>query len=71
MSDSARRSYGVPRAGEVYVEIRVIGNYAKATAIDAESGIEASVVGPSNAAPSDLKKLAARRLEQVLARRGE
>ena len=37
-------------AKEIYVEFVILGNSLKATAIDPESGLEATVVGPANAA---------------------
>lgn len=67
MPDREARRYGQPRSGDVYVEVRVIGTYAKATAIDATTGIEASVVGPASAS-IDLQKLAAKRLERLIAK---
>jgi hypothetical protein len=52
--------------GEVLFEIRRIGVYAKASAIDAESGIEATVVGPARATNADLRELALRKLKLTL-----
>ena len=34
---------------EIFVEFVILGNSVKATAIDPESGLEASVIGPANA----------------------
>jgi len=36
-------------AREIFVEFVILGNSVKATAIDPESGLEASVIGPANA----------------------
>ncbi len=61
--------WGQPESGEIYVEFTVIGAYAKVTAIDAASGVEASITGPARANRSDLEKLAVRRLAQLVERR--
>ena len=50
---------------EIYVEFVVLGNTVKATAIDPETGIEASIVGPANAPQSVLAEAARRKLEYV------
>ena len=50
---------------EIYVEFIVLGNTVKATAIDAETGDEASIVGPANAPQSVLAENARRKLEYV------
>ena len=51
---------------EVYIEFVVQGNVIKATAIDAATGVEASIVGPANAPRSTLAEAAARKLDYVL-----
>jgi hypothetical protein len=51
--------------GEIYVEFVVLGNTVKATAIDPETGLEASIVGPANAPQSVLAEHARRKLEYV------
>jgi hypothetical protein len=48
------------------VEFVVQGNVVKATAIDSVTGVEASIVGPANAAQSTLAEAARRKLEYVL-----
>ena len=50
---------------EIYVEFVVLGNTVKATAIDPETGIEASIVGPASAPQSILAENARRKLEYV------
>jgi hypothetical protein len=52
-------------AREIYVEFVVLGNAVKATAIDPETGEEASVVGPASAAQSTMAEAARRKLEYV------
>jgi hypothetical protein len=52
-------------AKEIYVEFIVLGNSVKATAIDPETGEEASIVGPASAAQSTMAEAARRKLEYV------
>jgi hypothetical protein len=51
---------------EILIEFVVQGNVVKATAIDAVTGREASIVGPANAGRDALAKAAARKLKYVL-----
>ena len=51
---------------EIFVEFVVQGNFVKATAIDAATGVEASIVGPANAPRETLSQAAARKLKYVL-----
>ncbi len=62
MAPSASRGSG----GEIFVEFIVQGNVAKATAIDAACGTEASVVGPASAPRAALVDAARRKLEYLL-----
>jgi hypothetical protein len=55
---------------EVYIEFVVQGNVVKATAIDAATGVEASIVGPANAPRAALAEAAARKLDYVLKKKG-
>ncbi|MFD2263097.1 DUF6898 family protein [Lacibacterium aquatile] len=48
------------------IEIIRIGAFAKATAVDPDTGIEVSVSGPSQGADAMLTRTAVRRLEQRL-----
>ena len=48
--------------GDVYFEFTVIGRSVKVVAIHATSGIEVSIVGPANAARSDLERIALQKL---------
>jgi hypothetical protein len=52
-------------AKEIYVEFVKLGNTVKATAIDPETGVEASIVGPASAPQSLLAENARRKLEYV------
>jgi hypothetical protein len=51
---------------EIYVEFIVLGNAVKATAIDPETGVEASVIGPANAAQTIMAQAARKKLEYVI-----
>lgn len=64
--DDRRRDRYAPAAGDIYVEFLRQGNAIRATAIDAASGVEASVVGPLNAYEGDLQKLAVAKLMRAL-----
>lgn len=58
--------------GEVLIEFVVQGNAVKVTAIDPQSGIEASIVGPASAPRSVLEANAVKKLAYVLNKqRGE
>jgi hypothetical protein len=61
-----RRVNTPPKGGEVFIEIVIQGNVAKATAIDSVSGIEASIVGPANASRAVLTDAARRKLEYLI-----
>jgi hypothetical protein len=56
-------------AGGIYVEFVIQGNVVKATAIDPDTGIEASVVGPANAPQAVMAQAAKRKLEYVTAKK--
>jgi hypothetical protein len=56
-----------PNGGqEILIEFFVYGNSVKATAIDPQSGEEASIVGPTSASRAMLAEAARRKLEYVL-----
>jgi hypothetical protein len=58
-------------AGRVYFEFTRVGACVKVAAIDGESGIEVTVIGPAAAAPSDLERLALAKLKARLAKAAE
>jgi uncharacterized protein DUF6898 len=64
-SDS-RMAVNVPEKREILIEFVVNGNAVKATAIDAETGVEASIVGPASAAREALAQGAVRKLKYLL-----
>ncbi len=51
---------------EVLFEFTAIGNVTKVAAIDAQTGIEVSVMGPTHASRADLQKLALAKLRRRL-----
>jgi len=57
-----------PEPAEVYFEFTAIGASVKVVAIDSASGTEVSVIGPVNAAQSDLERLALQKLRARMAR---
>ena len=59
-----------PEGREVYFEMVKVGNAVKITAIDSVTAIEVSVMGPANAAQSDLERVALRKLKARLEREG-
>ena len=52
-------------AKDIFVEFVMLGNAVKATAIDPDTGLEASIVGPANAPRSTLAEAARKKLEYV------
>jgi hypothetical protein len=61
-------SNGMPK--EIFVEFVQVGNTVKVTAIDPDTGLEASIVGPANAPRSTLAEAARRKLEYVAKKQG-
>lgn len=55
---------------EVIFEFQRIGGAVKVTAVDAATGIEASIVGDPAAGEAALKRVARQKLDYVIARRG-
>jgi hypothetical protein len=53
-------------AREIFIEFVVQGNVIKATAIDAATGQEASVIGPAGGSQAALADAARRKLEYVM-----
>lgn len=60
MADGASR--------EVFFEFLTVGNAVKVVAIDSVTAIEVSIVGPANAARSELERVALQKLLARLAR---
>lgn len=57
-----------PGGREVYFEFVAIGNAVKVTAIDSQTGIEVSTMGPASASQADLQQLALQKLRMLLKR---
>jgi hypothetical protein len=55
------------QGGEVYFEFVPIGRQVKVIAIDAASGVEVSIIGPSAASQRDLESVALRKLQKRMA----
>lgn len=51
---------------EYYIEFTKIDNMVKVTAIDPDTGTEASVICPSNTTKNHMKDLAIRKLHYIL-----
>ena len=51
---------------EILFEFTAVGAVVKVSAIDAETGVEVSVMGPAGAAQADMQKLAASKLQARL-----
>ncbi len=51
---------------EIIFEFVQHGAYMRVSAVDVQTGTEAVIVGPVNAARSDLEALALRKLERIL-----
>jgi hypothetical protein len=54
---------------EALFEFHRVGDYMKVSALDPESGIEVSIVGPANASEHVLRTNALRKLAAVLRKR--
>jgi hypothetical protein len=60
-----------PDAGAIYFEFAVQGAFVRVSAIDAETGLEAVIVGPSHAPRAQLERLALRKLDYLRAGRAD
>ncbi len=58
------------RAREIIVEFVPCGAYVKVSAVDAETGVEVSIVGDPARGEAALEQLAVRKLDYVMARGG-
>ena len=54
---------------EIYLEFLHVGDYVKVSAIDAETNIEATIVGTPRVTQQQLTRLAVRKLEYVMEKR--
>lgn len=51
---------------EVYIEVHIVGTYAKVTAIDPVTLTEVTTIGPANTTPSVLQRAAVNKLRYTL-----
>ena len=51
------------------IEFHQVGSYMKVSAIDPETMLEVSIVGPANASEETLRRTAVRKLEYMLDKR--
>lgn len=58
-----------PLPGDIYFEWYQVGAYLKLSAIDADTGVEVSVMGPGNVDKTQLQQTALRKLRTQLAKR--
>lgn len=56
---------------DVLFEMRRVGAYVKVSALDAETGVEVSIVGNPAAGEATLKLTARRKLDYVLAKKAK
>lgn len=56
---------------EIIFEFQRVGGYVKVSAVDTATAAEVSIVGPPSAGQVELERLAARKLEYVLAKRAQ
>ena len=56
--------------GGIIFELRRVGAFVKASAIDVATGVEVSITGPATADEATLRQAARRKLEWALKRRG-
>ncbi len=59
----------MPQTREIIFEFQRVGGYVKVSAVDTLTSAEVSIVGPPSAGQVQLERLAARKLEYVLAKR--
>ena len=55
---------------EVLLEFHRVGNAVKVTAMDPETMVEVSIMGPSGAGEEQLTRIAIRKLDYVLKKQG-
>lgn len=55
-------------AGDIYFEFHFVGSLVKVCAIDADSGIEVSIMGPRNTNQRELENVAKAKLAYMIAK---
>jgi uncharacterized protein DUF6898 len=56
------------KSGEIYFEHLQLGIYHKVVAVDADSGVEVTVMGPARTNPKQLEDVALRKLQMRMAK---
>ncbi|MEM8877797.1 MAG: hypothetical protein AAGD23_07980 [Pseudomonadota bacterium] len=56
---------------EVILEYTAVGRSLKVVAIDAKTGLEATIIAPSGTPRSEIDRVAVRKLERLIARSAE
>jgi len=59
-----------PYHGDIILEFTAIGSYVKVTAVDVNTGVEASISSAKNVSKEDMKQHAIRRLHYVMKKKG-
>jgi hypothetical protein len=67
--DSGRGSAGAGELDEVLFEFSAVGNSVKVCAIDPDTMVEATIIGPVTAGESALRQAALQKLRYVLTKR--
>ncbi len=62
---------GTGRQKKYLIEFHTVGNSVKVSAIDPDSLLEVSIVGPFTVSEAELSRLAVRKLEYVMRKRTE
>ena len=66
MAGPARRNSQNMGLGNVIFEFSVVGNAVKVCAVDPDTGLEVSIVGPANAGEEALRRTAMSKLRYML-----
>jgi hypothetical protein len=69
MAGPARRNSQNMGLGNVIFEFSVVGNAVKVCAVDPDTGLEVSIVGPANAGEEALRRTAMSKLRYMLDKR--
>ena len=56
--------------GEIIFEFHAVGQAVKVSAVDADSGLEVSIVGPRTASQRELEATAAAKLRRMMEKQG-
>lgn len=65
---SSPRPAAMPVPGEIYLEYTTVAGHLRVVAVDADTGVEVTVVGPPGISQDDISRVAVRKLRRRLAR---